>query len=169
MAPCRGPERHVVETTLRRAACAPVHRGARRSGSISFPLAFLVGFFAYGAAGCGPAENTCSCVPCDAALVVDVRDAQTGDSVSSFVIEARRDEELVSVPVGCGSDEPDGLCRVGADAGRYHLVVIAPGYAPREQVVRVASRSASDTCCMGCVAPVPVRVSLEPQPVDPAE
>ncbi|MFZ9888229.1 MAG: hypothetical protein ACO3JL_12075 [Myxococcota bacterium] len=83
--------------------------------------------------------------------------------ISNFIVEAWRDGESVAVPVGCGREEGDGRCRVGREPGRYHLVVAAPGYTPREQVVRVASRSASETCCVGCVAPVEVSVTLDPQ------
>lgn len=166
MVPCRAPESGVVGRRCRRALPPLGNHGRRR---VALTSLFLGWTSLLDAAGCGPVDNTCSCAPCEAAIVLEVRDAQTGDGVLGFVVEARRDEELVAVPVGCGSDEPDGLCRVGTDAGRYHLVIVAPGYAPREQVVRVASRSASDTCCMGCVAPVPVTVSLEPLNSAPVE
>lgn len=114
-----------------------------------------------GAWSCAP-PTACPCFICDAAVTLAVVDSD-GAGVDGFVVAHAVNGEARGEPQACApATREDNTCSFGVEIGVYHLVVSAPGFRPREAVVRVAEGAGSDLCCNRCLAGTDLTLQLEP-------
>jgi hypothetical protein len=118
--------------------------------------------------GCTGAEDSeCFCFACDPSGVVrlTVVDGPTGAPVSTFRVDVSFHGAALGEPPACTSEARAGenACAFGERGGLYHVVVVAPGYAPREVLVR-QPEPPGDVCCNQpvCLQQRAVTVALDP-------
>lgn len=112
---------------------------------------------------CSP--TPCECTPCEpsSAVLLSVIDGRTTAPVSTFLVDATVNGVPLGEPAACSLERRENnTCLFGEVSGLYHLVVTAPGYETRELVVRQAGQGGSDRCCLECLRPSEVTLSLDP-------
>lgn len=111
----------------------------------------------------GVPVGSCLCAPCVFAVSLSVFQTGSEAPLDDFDVAVSVNGSAPSRPAECEVDaRTANSCAFGLEPGVYHMVVTAPGHAPREAAVRLSEESAADCCNGACKSAKAADVFLDP-------